>query len=558
MKPFKEVIDGIRKAVMASEVREDLAQMGEYVEQFANTAGENIQKAIDPTLSLSGKAADAAKVGEAVNAESERAKAAEEENAQGIGLLKENIIKISDDAKQYTEEIGTIIDSSKFVWGLINDRGEVIPTKESPLKNILSKLLSINGTVITPIRKDTIFKVVYYTENGTHISSTTWMGLIANPALKNYTVVENYTVVGDYCRLCFADAMQSVGTESIEQHLDKYRFDGNLELFIKSEKVLEKSVSLPFNGFRLNPKLFKRNEKYYSKINPRDYYIKNTSGVVVYISPNGSHNADGLTVITPVKTLAEALAVENVNTIICLEGTYVSDTNYFSAQRVTKEVNIIGIGDVIFDNTAKPCIRFYDSIYCENIHFKGGNTAVACEFENAKKTATFYKCIFSESVANNGLAILGGNAYVIDCIAYGNAFDGFNYHAKGSVVNHSIEVNCRSYGNGTKRLAESDGQSSNATTSHDGSYIVRVNGDYQCCHGGVVADKECFSANYGCSSGVSTVTDPSYPDRMSNYWSSNADMYLYDCISYGSKYDTAKINGGKITSNIKYASNYSS
>lgn len=77
MKPFKEVIDGIRKAVMASEVREDLAQMGEYVEQFANTAGENIQKAIDPTLSVEGKAADAAKVGEAINAESERAKGVE-------------------------------------------------------------------------------------------------------------------------------------------------------------------------------------------------------------------------------------------------------------------------------------------------------------------------------------------------------------------------------------------------------------------------------------------------------------------------------------------------
>lgn len=66
MKPFKEVIDGIRKAVMASEVREDLAQMGEYVEQFANTAGENIKKAIDPTLSLSGKAADAKATGDAV------------------------------------------------------------------------------------------------------------------------------------------------------------------------------------------------------------------------------------------------------------------------------------------------------------------------------------------------------------------------------------------------------------------------------------------------------------------------------------------------------------
>jgi predicted phosphodiesterase len=68
MKPFKEVIDGIRKAVMAHEVREDIAQGLEYVEQFANTAGENIQKAIDPTLSLSGKAADAKATGDAVGA----------------------------------------------------------------------------------------------------------------------------------------------------------------------------------------------------------------------------------------------------------------------------------------------------------------------------------------------------------------------------------------------------------------------------------------------------------------------------------------------------------
>ena len=67
MKAWKETIDGIRKAVMASEVREDLAQMGEYVEQFANTAGENIQKAIDPTLSLSGKAAEAKATGDAIH-----------------------------------------------------------------------------------------------------------------------------------------------------------------------------------------------------------------------------------------------------------------------------------------------------------------------------------------------------------------------------------------------------------------------------------------------------------------------------------------------------------
>lgn len=87
MKPFKEIIDGIRKAVMASEVREDIAQGMEYVEQFANTATTKaaeaavsaktaadavsnastaVSAAIDPTLSLSGKAADAKATGDAV------------------------------------------------------------------------------------------------------------------------------------------------------------------------------------------------------------------------------------------------------------------------------------------------------------------------------------------------------------------------------------------------------------------------------------------------------------------------------------------------------------
>lgn len=108
-KTFPEAISGIRSAVMASEVREAIAQGMEYVEQFANTAGENIKKAIDPTLSLSGKAADAKAAGDTIRGvrddlaseisraqttesalsakiteETERAKAAEQTNADGI------------------------------------------------------------------------------------------------------------------------------------------------------------------------------------------------------------------------------------------------------------------------------------------------------------------------------------------------------------------------------------------------------------------------------------------------------------------------------------------
>lgn len=112
MKPFKEVIDGIRKAVMAHEVREDLAQMGEYVEQFANTAGENIKKAIDPTLSLSGKAADAKATGDAIQgvrddlaSEISRAETAEKANADNIATEVERAQAAESDlSAKITEE----------------------------------------------------------------------------------------------------------------------------------------------------------------------------------------------------------------------------------------------------------------------------------------------------------------------------------------------------------------------------------------------------------------------------------------------------------------------
>ncbi len=69
-----------------------------YITQITNAdwtsaikTWEELKNMIDPTLSLSGKAADAAKVGEVVNAEATRAKAAEEKNAKRVSQLKENI-----------------------------------------------------------------------------------------------------------------------------------------------------------------------------------------------------------------------------------------------------------------------------------------------------------------------------------------------------------------------------------------------------------------------------------------------------------------------------------
>lgn len=72
-----------------------------YVTQISNEswtqaiqAVEELKNTIDPTLSLSGKAADAAKVGEVVAEETTRAKAAEEANANGIREAEENVSSI--------------------------------------------------------------------------------------------------------------------------------------------------------------------------------------------------------------------------------------------------------------------------------------------------------------------------------------------------------------------------------------------------------------------------------------------------------------------------------
>ena len=166
MKPFKEVIDGIRKAVMAHEVREDLAQMGEYVEQFANTAGENIQKAIDPTLSLSGKAADAAKVGEAVNAESERAKGVEsriKESATAINNAIGQPVEFTLDG--YLNGLGGIgnqNDNSKITDLISVERGDKVA--------IIHLYANAGETTVTGYK---VGIVCFYDENKSYVETIT-------------------------------------------------------------------------------------------------------------------------------------------------------------------------------------------------------------------------------------------------------------------------------------------------------------------------------------------------------------------------------------------------
>ena len=335
-------------------------------------------------------------------------------------------------------------------------------------------------------------------------------------------------------------------TMSVESAIDTLISDG------------KSTVRIPFKMPDI-VNLYKQNNAYTAI--PTSQYITKTNGVTAFVSPTGSGESDGATVSTPFATLEAALSVANIENIILLEGTYSAGTNFTAGLEITTSVNIIGIGDVIIDNIngQNNPINIKKSAYIKGIHFKHGNNTCKATL-TASDTVAFEDCIFSDSddtLWSNGLAILGGNTILINCCAYNNAYDGFNYHANSSALNYAYEINCKSYNNGSAKLSSGDGQSSNATTSHDGAHIIRINGDYYACHGGVVADLQAYSANYGCKSGISTVTDSiNYPDRMSNYWCSGGTMYLYGCDSYGSKYDTAKVSNGQIVSDKVYPSNY--
>ena len=106
-----------------------------YVTQISNEswtqaiqAVEELKNTIDPTLSVSGKAADAAKVGEAVNAEAERAKGVE-------GQLKEDLEDYTY-LKSYLEVDANFVSENGKLFNIVN-RDEPTVSKGCYIKQII-------------------------------------------------------------------------------------------------------------------------------------------------------------------------------------------------------------------------------------------------------------------------------------------------------------------------------------------------------------------------------------------------------------------------------------
>ena len=149
-------------------------------------------------------------------------------------------------------------------------------------------------------------------------------------------------------------------------------------------------------------------------------------------------------------------------------------------------------GTVIFEN-----IGFMPRVTDHSNNQFGGN-------DYLKSVFGFMGCKFSGG-AHNTLGMTGKyTVYLNDCVAAYGFRDNYNYHSSvdqkdgRTESSRAIEVNCISYMNGDFNRIQSEdhpvensANSNNASTAHDGMYILRVGGRYFNSQGHHVGDTGC-------------------------------------------------------------------
>lgn len=286
-----------------------------------------------------------------------------------------------------------------------------------------------------------------------------------------------------------------------------------------------------------------------------DSYKISGSGAV-WVATTGNDTSGTGAENNPYATITKALTTSAV-TIHIKEGTYTQGTHYSDSADFAGR-NIIGHGNVVLQNDSSGhYAKVTASAYIEGVTFKHGNASTNAAFyancSASGQTVCFVGCTFRDG-GTNGLTLEGIDAVVVECVAYGNKLDGFNYHAKTvsstTYVPNVLEIDCVAYNNGSNT---SGSDSCNGSTAHDGTQIIRLNGEYYSCYGGVIAeiggtgndDPTTKSVNFGVLAHESTGTGT----YNASFWASyNTVMYLYDCKSFGSTYDISAINDGKVVS----------
>lgn len=385
-----------------------------------------------------------------------------------------------------------------------------------------------------------------YVDGETVTKYTTW--LYESPIVFDNT---EHTKIGiSVMRISEVDITNELN--SILQYTTSLRKIGNLATKDYVDKSIPKGTKCIYpDGFvsRIKPDIYLLG-KYIADINIDNYKISGSGDV--WVSTDGNDTTGTGEESKPYATVTKALTT-SAKTIHIKAGTYLQGTHYSNYPDIAGR-NLIGHGEVTFEHDSSGHYMYASSsAYIENVTFKGGNASSGSAFiatcSASGKTVCFVDCTF-ESAGEQGLAVTGIDAVLVNCIAYGNRLDGFNYHKvtdNGTTyIPNVLEIDCVAYDNGDASV-----DSCNGSTAHDGVQIVRLNCEYYSCHGGVVAEiggqnegnPTTKSINFGVLSHDST----GYGTYAASFWASyNTEMYLYNCKSFGSTYDITALNDGKV------------
>lgn len=181
-------------------------------------------------------------------------------------------------------------------------------------------------------------------------------------------------------------------------------------------------------------------------------------------------------------------------------------------------------------------LQFHKDLYLEGIKIIGGMSALKGG-SGAKLYAK--NCEFKFSTLENGLSINSSFCVIQNCKANNNYLDGFNYNG-GEI----IEVDCQALRNGILGIGLADTQ--NGSTQHNGGKIVRINCEYGFNKGSNLGDNHANtqSVNFNIVSHDSRAEKERYSSNFTAH--TNSNMWLVNCVSFGSKRDFLSEEGATL------------
>ena len=458
------------------------------------------------------------------------------------------------DAKVTGERIKELAESGSYVGGSENHyipltSGMMYENKSTGQASDTGYVLLTSAEEAEQIEFDTTkykFNFAYFNGN-TCTRWTSWITsspIIVDPSVNHNEVYINVRKLSgnmgsdDLNTALHYGVRTNVGNLATKQYVD--------------QKISKGTKCIYPDGFtsRIKPDIY-FNGAYYADINIDNYKLIGTGEV--WVATDGNDSTGTGEENNPYATITKALSV-SAKTIHLKEGTYTQEVHYSKWVEI-KNVNLIGHGNVVLQNdSVGHTVLFKENNYVENITFKHGNSttgaAVNATCSGSGQLVCFVGCTFRDG-GSNGLSLTGIDAIVVNCSAYGNRLDGLNYHREtiSSVdyIPNVLEIDCTAYNNGSD---QSGNTSCNGSTSHEGTRIIRLNGEYYSCYGGIIADtgegtEPTISVNYGVCAHDGTGEGV----KNASFWAStDTKMYLYDCFSYGSTYDITAENDGYVVS----------